>query len=198
AEARTLARVRSPHVVALLDAQPRNQFIALSLCRGGNLRHATRRGLFGQADVPRVGAQLLAALAAVRSAGAVHRDIKPVNILVRAPGPGAAIALADFGLALHDDAAAGLRAGTLRYLAPELRDGAGRATPASDLFSAGVVLLELALAPRPLPDVFDRLDAQLNAAAHVPDGLADGWSDRLRQMLSARPDARGLAEDRDG
>ncbi|MCA9652243.1 MAG: hypothetical protein KC501_20180, partial [Myxococcales bacterium] len=47
AEALTLARVRSPFVVALLDVQPRHRFIALELCRGGNLRLALRRGLVG-------------------------------------------------------------------------------------------------------------------------------------------------------
>ena len=46
-EARTLARVRSPFVVSLLDVQPRGRFIAMDLCRGGNLRLAMRRGLVG-------------------------------------------------------------------------------------------------------------------------------------------------------
>ena len=99
AEARTLARVRSPHVVALLDVQPTHRFIALSLCRGGNLRVAMRRRLLGPDDLPRVGAELQAALRAVHAAGAVHRDIKPANILVREAREGSPIALADFGLA---------------------------------------------------------------------------------------------------
>ncbi|HLT39320.1 MAG TPA: protein kinase, partial [Enhygromyxa sp.] len=58
AEAETLARVRSPHVVALLDVQPRHRFVALELCRGGNLRLAMRRGLIGPADLGSVATQL--------------------------------------------------------------------------------------------------------------------------------------------
>ena len=192
AEARTLARVRSPFVVSLLDVQPRHRFIALDLCRGGNLRLALRRGLVGAADVPRIGEQLQAALAAVHSADAVHRDIKPANILVRERRRGAPVALADFGLAVgHDPTRAATNAGTLRYLAPELRRGGARATPASDLFSAGVVLLELSFAPEPLPEQLDRIDAELDARALVPEDLPEPWPQRLQGLLSPQPEARG-------
>lgn len=197
AEARTLARVRSPFVVALLDVQPRHRFIALDLCRGGNLRLHLRRGLVTAADMPRIGEQLRAALAAVHTAGAVHRDVKPANILVRGRQAGAPVALADFGLAVgHDPRRAATNAGTLRYLAPELRRApstaprGARATPASDLFSAGVVLLELAFAPQPLPEALDRIDADLDARALVPDSLPGPWRHTLRSLLSPDPEAR--------
>ncbi len=199
AEARTLARVRSPHVVALLDVQPTHRFIALSLCRGGNLRVAMRRRLLGTADLPRVGAELCAALQAVHAAGAVHRDIKPANILVREAREGSPIALADFGLAQGERGRAG-HAGTLRYLAPELRTQQpgvaptrGLASAASDVFSAGVVLLELALTPTTLPAPFDHVSGDFDAAALVPDDLPGGWTPRLRTMLAADPDQRRLA-----
>lgn len=205
AEARTLARVRSPHVVALLDVQPTHRFIALSLCRGGNLRVAMRRRLLGPDDLPRVGAELQAALRAVHAAGAVHRDVKPANILVREAREGSPIALADFGLAQASRGVAG-HAGTLRYLAPELRSApvasgggpAGQlvrashaASPASDIFSAGVVLLELALAPGPLPAPFDHVASDFDAASLVPAGLPGDWTPRLRAMLDVDPAARG-------
>ena len=73
--------------------------------------------------------------------------------------------------------------------APELRTGA-RATPASDLFSAGVVLLELAFAPQPLPDALDRIDADLDACTLVPDSLPVAWQATLRSLLSPDPEAR--------
>jgi len=200
AEARTLARVRSPFVVALLDVQPTHRFIALSLCRGGNLRVAMRRRLLGPEHLGQVGAALQHALQAVHAAGAVHRDVKPANILVREAREGSPIALADFGLAQHEArlgamVGAGGPAGTLRYLAPELRDNDTRnpATPASDLFSAGVVLLELALFPAPLPAEFDHVSGALAAADLVPGGFADGWSERLRRLLAVDPGERSFA-----
>lgn len=200
AEARTLARVRSPFVVALLDVQPARRFVALSLCRGGNLRVAMRRRLLGPQDLPRVGAELQSALRAVHAAGAVHRDIKPANILVREAREGSPIALADFGLAQGERGRAG-HAGTLRYLAPELRSAATGAAPtsrpvalaASDIFSAGVVLLELALAPAALPAPFDHVSGDFDAAGLVPPGLPDGWTARLQSMLAADPGRRSLA-----
>jgi len=190
AEARTLARVRSPYVIALLDVQPKHRFVALELCRGGNLRMAMRRGLLGGAHLDDVGSQLRQALTAVHVAGAVHRDVKPANLLVRAPREGSPIALADFGLAIHGASLGqNAQAGTLRYMAPELRRG-GLATPASDLFSAGVVLLELATTPKPLPDMFDRMDPDFDAASVVPDTLPGAWSNQLRTLLSIRPEER--------
>jgi len=190
-EARTLARVRSPYVVALLDVQPRHRLIALELCRGGNLRLGMRRGLVGPADLPRVATELRRALGAVHAAGAVHRDVKPANILLRTAFRGAPVALADFGVALDvGPGRAGAQAGTLRYLAPELRGGAARATPASDLFGAGVVLLELLLYPTALPDAFDHLDDDLDVTPHVPDDAPAAAGALLRSLLARDPDAR--------
>jgi tRNA A-37 threonylcarbamoyl transferase component Bud32 len=195
AEAKTLARVRSPHVVALLDVQPRHRFVALELCRGGNLRLAIRRGLIGPGDLLRVAEQLRKALAAVQIAGAVHRDVKPANILVREARVGSPIALADFGLAVGDPKSGRSnqepRAGTLRYLAPELKAGAD-ATPASDAYGAGMVLLELAIAPTPLSGEFDRLDANFDARTRLADLLGPGHVHQplLERLLDPDPDRR--------
>lgn len=191
AEAKTLARVRSPYVVALYDVAPAHKFIALELCRGGNLRVALRRGLVGPDDMPRIGAQLHAALAAVHVAGAVHRDVKPANILVREARRNSPIALADFGLAIDPSPhTADARAGTLRYLAPELRSHSARATPASDRYAAGVVLLELALAPSPLPEAFDRLDGPGDPDPWIPRDLPELWRARFLRLLSPSSEDR--------
>jgi tRNA A-37 threonylcarbamoyl transferase component Bud32 len=198
AEAETLAQVRSPHVVALLDVQPRHRFVALELCRGGNLRLALRRGLLGPNDLSRVADQLGLALRAVHVTGAVHRDVKPANILVREARPNSPIALADFGLAIGTEPrgssrSTNVRAGTLRYLAPELKAGAA-ASPASDLYAAGVVLLELAASPAVLPPEFDRLDLGFDARATLPEllpaALLDDWRAPLERLLDPDPKAR--------
>jgi tRNA A-37 threonylcarbamoyl transferase component Bud32 len=199
AEAETLARIRSPHVVALLDVQPRHRFVALELCRGGNLRLAMRRGLLTPAELPAVTAQLELALRAVHEAGAVHRDVKPANILVREARAGSPIALADFGLAIGNEprSAGGpgghgaIQAGTLRYLAPEIKAGA-KATPASDRYAAGVVLLELAIAPAPLPAEFDRLDPSFDPRTLLPELLGQEADPigLLERLLSPTPAAR--------
>ncbi|MBC8073640.1 MAG: serine/threonine protein kinase, partial [Deltaproteobacteria bacterium] len=85
---------------------------------------------------------------------------------------------------------AATHAGTLRYLAPELRRGSARASPACDLFSAGAVLLELLTYPTPLPDAFDRIDDDLDADRYVPDDAPSPWRVTLAALLARDPDAR--------
>jgi len=81
--------------------------------------------------------QLLEALAHVHEKGYVHRDVKPENLIV---APTGRIRLVDFDLAgPNEEGLGGLRVGTLAYLAPEVAAGKP-ATPAADLYSAGVLL----------------------------------------------------------
>jgi serine/threonine protein kinase len=137
-----------------------------------------------------VSTQLRAALLAVHTAGAVHRDVKPANVLLRESDPAGGVVLADFGLAIPTrDTDARPQAGTLRYLAPELRDGAP-ASPASDRFAAGIILLELAITPRPLPPELDRPSGDFDAASLVPDSVPPAWAAPIRRLLSRTPETR--------
>ncbi|MEW1868606.1 protein kinase [Streptomyces caelestis] len=87
------------------------------------------------------------ALAAIHSAGVVHRDLKPGNILLGPDGP----RIIDFGIALAPDmsvTAPGALMGTFGYMAPEVLSGQ-RATPASDVFAWGAVVLYAMSADEP-------------------------------------------------
>jgi eukaryotic-like serine/threonine-protein kinase len=79
-------------------------------------------------------------LEAAHAAGIVHRDLKPGNIMVR---PDGTVSVLDFGMATADDVSrithAGRTVGSLRFIAPEVWEGAP-ATPTSDIYAVGVIL----------------------------------------------------------
>ncbi|MGI5457698.1 protein kinase domain-containing protein [Streptomyces sp. CA-249302] len=97
-------------------------------------------GPFTPEHTAAVGLQLLDALEAVHAVGALHRDVKPANVLLR---PDGGAVLTDFGIAALDDGdfltTTGELVGSLEFMAPERVTGA-EAGPASDLWSLGVTL----------------------------------------------------------
>ncbi len=151
-EARVMASLRHPNVVAVLDMDEASRRIVMELAAGGTLRDVLRdRGRRSvRRSIERHG-QILSALAAAHRRGIIHCDLKPGNLMFRrdADLPGVEVMLGDFGVAhLPDEsgtmAATARRAeavGTLAYMAPEQRRG--ELSPASDVFASGVVLYEM-------------------------------------------------------
>jgi transcriptional regulator with GAF, ATPase, and Fis domain/tetratricopeptide (TPR) repeat protein len=142
-----LARLRHPHLVEVLDfgrlADGRS-FLCSELVDGVDLRRFARE--HPDAELAVVVMQVCRALHYLHARGVVHGDLKPENILV-AEGPLAK--LVDFGLSERVVVEAEPReriSGTLRFMAPELLDGAAPSL-ATDLFGLGATLAEV-LAPR--------------------------------------------------
>jgi serine/threonine-protein kinase len=153
-EAKTIARLTHPNVVAVYDQGTHDglPYLVMEYVRGRTLREllADKRRL-PPVEALAILEQMLAAVAAAHRAGLVHRDIKPENVLVAEPPGGgslvdAVVKVADFGLARAveasaDEAGAHLLA-TVAYVAPELVTD-GRADPRTDVYSAGIVLFEM-------------------------------------------------------
>ena len=144
-EARAAAALSHPHIVKVFDfgIEEHRPYLVMAHVPGGSLRDRMQDG--GELPDPeRLARELLGALAHVHAAGIVHRDVKPGNILLDEHG---SAHLTDFGIARPQDATAmtqtGMVMGTVRYLAPEVADGAP-ATGRSDLYSAGRVIREIA------------------------------------------------------
>jgi serine/threonine protein kinase len=180
-EAEISARLAHPNVVRLLDVGEHERlgpFIVMEWIDGPSLRHVLDVYVAANRPVPpavatAVALGLLAALGAAHGlmgtdrhgnlvpTPVVHRDVSPANVLLSSRGE---VKLGDFGLAHALDADEHTphsnQRGKLDYLAPERVRGA-TATPASDLYSAGVVLWEM-LAGRPLYDKMN--DAQIMSA----------------------------------
>ena len=149
AEARTIARLRHPNIVAVHAAGTAQGLLyyVMDEVEGESLRQRlSREGRLPLADVTRILADLAAALDAAGRAGVVHRDVKPENVLIESAS-GRAL-LADFGIAramVAEGASStgqGVAVGTPSYMSPEQAAGEEVDTR-SDLYGLGVVAYEM-------------------------------------------------------
>ncbi|WP_413759667.1 serine/threonine-protein kinase [Streptomyces sp. MMBL 11-3] len=151
-EARVVARVPHPHVVGVHDLVEYEDrlWIVMELVDGPSLAQLiAQEGPLEPTRVAALGVQLLGALDAVHAAGALHRDVKPANVLLRRDG---SAVLTDFGIAVLDDGEmltnSGEFAGSVEYMAPERVNG-GTVGPASDLWSLAATLVTAATGSSP-------------------------------------------------
>ena len=155
-EARALARLAHPHIVAVYDFGERAGFydLMMEFVNGVNLRQAMRAGVSpvqALALVPRI----CEALQFAHDHGVLHRDIKPENILLDTAGTPK---LADFGIAkFAGDATAktnltetGAALGTAAYMSPEQIEKPATVDHRADIYSLGVVLYEMLTGELPL------------------------------------------------
>jgi serine/threonine protein kinase len=144
-EAQAAAALVHPNVVTVFDAGEEDgaPFIVMELLPGRTLADELAAGPLSSVQVRDLAVAVLRALAAAHNAGIVHRDVKPGNVLRAVDGTWK---VADFGIAKIAEAAgdltvSGVVIGTPAYMAPERLEGKP-ATPATDLYSTGVVLYE--------------------------------------------------------
>jgi tetratricopeptide (TPR) repeat protein/tRNA A-37 threonylcarbamoyl transferase component Bud32 len=199
-EAAVARDASSPHLVRIFDigAAAEGPYLTMEVMPGGSLRNRLKKGPLPVPEALRIGAEILEGLAALHALSIVHRDIKPGNVLFTKEGK---VKLADFGLARQLDldetrpTATGGILGTIDYLSPEQALGK-EAMPASDLYSAGVVLFEM-LAGRLPYDAHSNFGALL-AHVHSPAPSlrafcpeAPRWLARvIRRLLEKRPEDR--------
>ncbi|MFL6159166.1 MAG: serine/threonine-protein kinase, partial [Marmoricola sp.] len=196
-EARTLAALDHPGLITLLDAGIRGErpYLVMTLVTGATLSARILDGPMPSDEVKAIGAQMARALAYAHGQGIVHRDVKPSNVLLC--GDGRAL-LADFGIArlvgsTEHHTRTGDAIGSPAYLAPE--QVAGEAlTPALDIYSFGLVLLEALTAQRAFPGTpVEAAVARLNAAPPMPTTLDPGWRELLARMTHRVPENRPSA-----
>ena len=146
-EARSAAKLSHPNVVAVFDQgeDEGHVFLAMELVNGLTLRQVmhSEGPLTARAALDIID-PVLQALGAAHSAGLIHRDVKPENVILRDDGT---VKVADFGLAraiatTTSTAQTGVLLGTVAYLSPEQVER-GIADARSDVYAAGLLLFEM-------------------------------------------------------
>ncbi len=167
-EAMLTAGLSHHNIATLFDYGEHEEisYLVMELVEGPSLSQAIKdSGAFEVDRVRSVVGQMALALHAAHEAGVVHRDVKPANVLITEDG---VVKLTDFGIARAANASqltrTGETLGTPNYLSPEQAQGRS-ATPASDLYSLGVIAHELLSGRRP----FDRGTPVATALAHISD-----------------------------
>ena len=189
-EAKTLARLSHPNVVAVHDAGRVEHgaasgavYLAMELVEGTTLREwvREREGSGDWRSILEAYIEAGRGLAAAHRAGVIHRDFKPQNVLVSEDGDRLRVRVADFGLAVLEPTrgggsspeATGERlpkvAGTPAYMAPE-QIALEEVGPAADQFSFCVSLFEAVFAVHPFrrDTILEQADAVLHAEPSVP------------------------------
>lgn len=145
-ESVAVTRLNHPNILTVFEAGvlENSPYLCSELVDGKALSDMiTRNKGLPPAEVLDYGLQLVCALRAAHSLGIVHRDIKPLNVMVR---PDGVLKLLDFGIARREEDPAisqpGKLVGTPRYMAPERLQGK-EMDPRSDLFSVGAMLYEM-------------------------------------------------------
>ena len=195
-EARSAALVEHEGIANVFDygEDTGAAYLVMELVPGESLsRLLEREKRLTEDRVLDIMAQTARALAAAHARGLVHRDIKPGNLLIT---PDSKVKITDFGIARVGDQVpltkTGQVMGTVQYLAPEQATGKS-STPATDLYSLGVVSYEALAGRRP----FTGENQMAIAMAHInemPPALPESVDPRVQNLvlscLAKKPNQR--------
>ena len=185
-EARSVSRLTHPNIVPVFEADVHEQqpYLVFEYVPGPTLsQHLKARGALPAHEAVPMMLGVLDALQAAHSAGVVHRDLKPSNILVDAAGRARVM---DFGIAarLNDPGNLDQIVGTPGYMSPEATTG-GLPTATMDVFSAGIVLVELLSGTKLITerDPYRAMHRVANEDLKLPESLSSAVNDALRVLL---------------
>src|SRR6185503_13043288 len=206
-------RVTHPNVCRIFEvgihragAQPPLLFFAMELLHGQTLSERINAGRLTRDEVFPIAIQLAEGLQAAHRAGIVHADFKSANVILVPSESGVRAVITDFGVARAEAGSTVVEetrsghetirvAGTLAYMSPEQLSG-DPVTTASDIYSFGIVLFEMACGRRPFDDADVIKSAMLRASGPPPSArsvvptLDERWDMAISRCLERDPHRR--------
>jgi serine/threonine protein kinase len=211
-ELRLLAGLSHHGVVSIVDAgidhsspeDPR-PFLVMELVRGKTVRDTVRQRALSAQEVGEIGYEVAEALDYVHSQGVIHRDVTPANIMLTEYGTASSrprARLTDFGIAIdvsYEPSGSAPVTGTAAFLSPEQVRNAVL-TPATDIYSLGLVMLECFTNARAFPGApVDSALARIDNDPEIPKTVPKPWRKLIAWMTHhdpvERPTASELAEE---
>lgn len=183
-----IARLSHPHIVRLIDSgvSDGRRLMILEYVDGQDLGELLRKkGPISLAVCKRIIVQVLDALSEAHGMGIIHRDLKPQNIMLTGPSRRPNAKVLDFGIAeIADDhreddytplTQKGMIPGTPSYMAPE-QIRCGTSTPASDLYSLGLIMLECLTGKRAVTgqSIGEICVKQITEEVPIPEEISKG------------------------
>ena len=203
-EARTASALNHPNICTIYEVaeEQGEMFIAMEFVEGRPLSESIRDGRMSTSSVVRYARQIAGALEHAHARGVIHRDLKPLNIVITPEGDAKIL---DFGLAKRTDpndvtrktlqavtaTTVGL-AGTMPYMSPEQLEG-GDASARSDIWALGIVMYEMAAGVKPFSgDNLYRLCTGIinEPIPGLPETVPPGLAAVIRRSLEKEPSRR--------
>lgn len=202
-EASIAAKLRSPHVVQVLDhgrMEDGTPFIVMELLEGEDLETRLERQALNDSELVLMVSQVAEVLERAHALGVVHRDLKPENLFIIDSGYEIFVKVLDFGVAKHTQLPAqsmtttGSMVGTPVYMSPELIESAKHADHHADLWALAVVAYEALVGQMPFSgETLGSLCIAISKAEFpAPSRLTPDVSPDVDAFF-----ARALARDRD-
>jgi serine/threonine-protein kinase len=203
-EGRTLAAIRHPHVVEVLDVgvQDRTPYLVMELLEGEDLaQHLAATGALGAEAIADLLLPVISGVLAAHAAGVIHRDLKPSNIFLARRHRSIEPVVVDFGVSKSlEGGSVGTTSiatvGTAQYMAPEQVRGSRDLTARVDQYALGVIMYECATGGTPFwdEDRYELLHAIMTAPVVPPSELNPaipaGFDELVLRAIARDPEGR--------